>query len=179
MKSGLDGFGLVAEAPMHRYTAQELLINSLSLWINVRYISSAVFISVLVATMPPPFDKPGISSALLAADESTPLLSHVEPIPLPDPVDSSLQHQHSIESEEESDDEDDEKPLPKAQIIFLCYNSFITPVAFFSIFPYINFMIEKVVQVEKEDVGFYSGLIESLFGVTQMCVMILWGKVRI
>jgi hypothetical protein len=40
-------------------------------------------------------------------------------------------------------------------------------------------MIEKVGNVEKEDVGFYSGLIESLFSATQMCVMIFWGKVRV
>jgi hypothetical protein len=33
--------------------------------------------------------------------------------------------------------------------------------------------------VEKADVGFYSGLIESLFSATQMCVMLLWGKVCI
>ena len=38
-------------------------------------------------------------------------------------------------------------------------------------------MIERVGGVDKEDVGFYSGLIESLFSATQMCVMILWGKV--
>jgi hypothetical protein len=31
--------------------------------------------------------------------------------------------------------------------------------------------------VEKEDVGFYSGVIESLFSAVQMCVMIGWGKV--
>jgi hypothetical protein len=38
-------------------------------------------------------------------------------------------------------------------------------------------MIEKVGNVEQEEVGFYAGLIESLFSATQMCVMILWGKV--
>ena len=37
--------------------------------------------------------------------------------------------------------------------------------------------IDWVGGVDKEDVGFYSGLIESLFSATQMCVMILWGKV--
>ncbi|CAA9963905.1 ProP Permease major facilitator superfamily [Pyrenophora teres f. maculata] len=109
------------------------------------------------------------------ADESTPLLSQVEPIPLPEPVEHSLQH-NSTEAEDGSGDEDEEKPLPKAQILLLCYTSCVAPIAFFSIFPYINFMIERVGGVEKEDVGFYSGLIESLFSATQMCVMILWGK---
>jgi hypothetical protein len=60
----------------------------------------------------------------------------------------------------------------------LCYTSVVEPIAFFGIFPYINFMIEKVGNVEKEEVGFYSGLIESLFSATQMCVMIYWGKVN-
>jgi hypothetical protein len=54
----------------------------------------------------------------------------------------------------------------------LCYTAVVEPIAFFGIFPYINFMIEKVGNVEKEEVGFYSGLIESLFSATQMCVMV-------
>lgn len=127
--------------------------------------------------MPQPFNKPDISPALLAAEESTPLLSHVEPTPLPQPVDPPLQPS-STEADDELD-EDEDKPLPKTQILLLCYTSCVAPIAFFSIFPYINFMIERVGGIEKEDVGFYSGLIESLFSATQMCVMIFWGKVRI
>ncbi|RMZ67221.1 major facilitator superfamily transporter [Pyrenophora seminiperda CCB06] len=99
----------------------------------------------------------------------------VEPTPLPEPADPPLQPS-STEAGDGSQDEDDGKPLPKAQVLLLCYASCVAPIAFFSIFPYINFMIEKVGGVEKEDVGFYSGLIESLFSATQMCVMILWGK---
>ena len=126
--------------------------------------------------MPPPSNKHDTLPASLAADESTPLLSQVEPIPLPEPADPSLE-QNSTEAENGTDNEDEEKPLPKAQILLLCYTSCVAPIAFFSIFPYINFMIETVGGVQKEDVGFYSGLIESLFSATQMCVMILWGKV--
>jgi len=121
-----------------------------------------------------PSNKPDISPALLAAEESTPLLSHVEPTPLPESVDPSLQH--SSTEADDGPDEDEDKPLPKAQILLLCYTSCVAPIAFFSIFPYINFMIERVGGIEKEDVGFYSGLIESLFSATQMCVMIFWGK---
>ncbi|KAJ4348080.1 uncharacterized protein N0V89_009452 [Didymosphaeria variabile] len=71
---------------------------------------------------------------------------------------------------------DELKTLDFSQIFLLCYTRLVEPVAFFSIFPYINLMIEKTGGVAKEDVGFYSGLIESLFSATQMCVMIFWGR---
>lgn len=105
-------------------------------------------------------------------DETTPLLTHVDPTPIDESVDPSEQQDYL-----EDDDNDKKKPLPKAQIFLLCYAVCAAPISFFSIFPYINFMIERVGGVDKEDVGFYSGLIESLFSATQMCVMILWGKV--
>jgi len=104
-------------------------------------------------------------------DETTPLLTHVDPTPIDESVDPSEQQDYL-----EDDDNDKNKPLPKAQIFLLCYAVCAAPISFFSIFPYINFMIERVGGVDKEDVGFYSGLIESLFSATQMCVMILWGK---
>ncbi|KAJ5390822.1 Efflux pump azaK [Penicillium cataractarum] len=71
---------------------------------------------------------------------------------------------------------DEEKPLPKAQVLLLCYARMIEPLAFFSIFPYVNQMIQKMGGVEDTDVGFYSGLIESLFSLTQAIVMIFWGR---
>lgn len=71
---------------------------------------------------------------------------------------------------------DDEKPLPRMQIVLLCYARLIEPIAFFSIFPYINQMLQQNVDLPAADVGFYSGLIESLFSLTQMLVMIFWGK---
>jgi sugar phosphate permease len=74
-----------------------------------------------------------------------------------------------------SDDEDD-KPLPVWQIVVLCYARWVEPVAFFSIFPYIVEMAQKNGHLDKADVGFYSGLIESLFSLTQMVVMIFWGR---
>ncbi|KAH8631994.1 hypothetical protein IG631_13677 [Alternaria alternata] len=106
-------------------------------------------------------------------DETTPLLTHVDPTPIDESVDPSEQQDYL-----EDDDNDKNKPLPKAQIFLLCYAVCAAPISFFSIFPYINFMIERVGGVDKEDVGFYSGLIESLFSATQMCVMILWGKTK-
>ena len=116
---------------------------------------------------------------ITASDETTPLLAGVESGPLAEPVDPSHQppsQSSSADEAEENDDEVEEIPLPKAQIFLLCYTRVVEPIAFFSIFPYINFMIERVGGVQKEDVGFYSGLIESLFSATQMCVMIFWGR---
>lgn len=73
-------------------------------------------------------------------------------------------------------DEDEGKPLPLAQIFFLCYARWVEPVAFFSIIPYVNKMAQENGNLSEADVGFYSGLIESLFSLTQMLVMIFWGK---
>ena len=71
---------------------------------------------------------------------------------------------------------DDDKPLPVWQIAALCYARWVEPVAFFSIFPYINQMAQENGNLADTDVGFYSGLIESLFSLTQMVVMIMWGE---
>ncbi|KAL2019807.1 hypothetical protein VTK56DRAFT_9158 [Thermocarpiscus australiensis] len=70
----------------------------------------------------------------------------------------------------------EDKPLPAWQIVLLCYARWVEPVAFFSIFPYVNKMAQENGNLDDADVGFYSGLIESLFSLTQMSVMILWGK---
>ncbi|KIW42009.1 uncharacterized protein PV06_05599 [Exophiala oligosperma] len=72
-------------------------------------------------------------------------------------------------------DVDEDKPLPKEQIFFLCVARVVEPIAFFSIFPFINQMIRDT-GVAEQDVGFYSGLIESLFSLTQMFCMIPWGR---
>ncbi|OAP54942.1 hypothetical protein AYL99_10642 [Fonsecaea erecta] len=70
----------------------------------------------------------------------------------------------------------EDKPLPKDQIFLLCFARLIEPVAFFCIFPFVNQMIWETGEVAETDVGFYSGLIESLFSLTQMVLMIPWGK---
>lgn len=79
-------------------------------------------------------------------------------------------------NDNDGDDIGDGKPLPVWQIAALCYARWVEPVAFFSIFPYINQMAQENGQLADADVGFYSGLIESLFSLTQMFVMILWGR---
>lgn len=72
--------------------------------------------------------------------------------------------------------EDEDAPLPKLQIFVLCYCSLVEPVAYFSIFPFINQMIKETGSVEERDVGFWSGAIESLFSLVQMLLMIFYGR---
>ncbi|GAD91876.1 conserved hypothetical protein [Paecilomyces variotii No. 5] len=71
---------------------------------------------------------------------------------------------------------DEDKPLPVGQIVLLCYVRLLEPFTFFSIFPFVNQMIWETGTVKEVDVGFYSGLIESLFSFTQMLFMIPWGR---
>ena len=71
---------------------------------------------------------------------------------------------------------DTDKPLPVFQIILLCYMRIIEPIAFFSIAPFIAQMVQRNGNLPVSDVGFYSGLIESLFTATQMLVLVLWNR---
>jgi hypothetical protein len=114
--------------------------------------------------------KPRSSSR--TSNETTPLLTTIEPTPIPEdaalPVDAPI-----------TDDGVERRPLDKTQVFLLCFANSVAPIAFFSIFPYVNFMIERVGNVDKAEVGFWSGLIESLFSAVQMCVMIFWGRVSV
>ncbi|KAI1078659.1 MFS general substrate transporter [Whalleya microplaca] len=101
--------------------------------------------------------------------ETTPLLANSPVAPAGDPhtaraVVDEAHHRH------------EDKPLDKKQIFLLCYARLIEPIAFFSIFPYINQMVQENGGLDDADVGFYSGLIESLFSLTQMAVMLIWGR---
>jgi predicted MFS family arabinose efflux permease len=109
----------------------------------------------------------------LASNERTPLLVPIRPIPTNATVETSIQEAAECNTVHLKDDD---APLPYGQVVLLCLITLVGPIAFFSIFPYINFMIEETGGINKEDVGFYSGLIESVFSATQMCVMIFWGK---
>lgn len=129
----------------------------------------------------PPNSKKDDGLGSKSSNERTPLLTSVEPLPIAEPASPSQQHDNQNDdiSETQQENEAEETPGSRSQIFLLCYTAVVEPIAFFGIFPYINFMIEKVGHVPKEEVGFYSGLIESLFSATQMCVLILWGKVCI
>ncbi|KAF2443600.1 MFS general substrate transporter [Karstenula rhodostoma CBS 690.94] len=110
--------------------------------------------------------------SIRANDERTPLLAAVASAPLAEAGEAEV----SANAAHYGAPSDEAKPLDMTQIFLLCYTRVVEPIAFFSIFPYINSMIEKTGGVAKEDVGFYSGLVESLFSAMQMCVMIFWGR---
>lgn len=73
--------------------------------------------------------------------------------------------------------DDDDKPFPFWQILILCYASVVEPMAFFSIFPYINQMVERIGDQLPENVGFWTGTIESLFSLVQMVLIMFYGRV--
>ncbi|KAM4057236.1 major facilitator superfamily protein [Hirsutella rhossiliensis] len=66
--------------------------------------------------------------------------------------------------------------LPRGQIFLLCYARMTEPIAFFAIFPYIAQMVQRNGGLPESDVGFYSGLIESVFSLAQMCCLLFWGR---
>ena len=101
--------------------------------------------------------------------EQTPLLAAGDIAPNNEAVEQSQDEVHQ-------DNDAEDRPLPVWQIVALCYARWVEPIAFFCIFPYINQMAQENGQLPDADVGFYSGLIESLFSLTQMVVMIMWGK---
>ncbi|KOS21764.1 putative peptide/nitrate transporter [Escovopsis weberi] len=68
------------------------------------------------------------------------------------------------------------KPLPRMQILLLCFARLMEPIAFFAIFPFIAQMVQRNAHLPDSDIGFYSGVIESLFSVVQVLVLIFWGR---
>lgn len=116
------------------------------------------------------------------ATEQTPLLAAGDIAPTADPTVSeatTLQGSGAgtfPESAVGEAEEDDGKPLPGWQIFWICFARLVEPMAFFSVFPYINKMAQENGNLDDSDPGFYSGLIESLFSLTQAFFMIFWGK---
>ena len=81
------------------------------------------------------------------------------------------------DAETAAPDVSSEEKLPKLQMAILCYARVFEPIAFFAIFPIMNQMIFDTGEIREADVGFYSGLIESLFSITQMVFLIPFGRV--
>ncbi|KAG8847042.1 hypothetical protein FRB96_001692 [Tulasnella sp. 330] len=68
-------------------------------------------------------------------------------------------------------------PLPKKQLAIICFCRLAEPIAFTQIFPYINTMVEELRAAgNPADVGFYSGLVDSLFSVAQLMTIFQWGR---
>ncbi|KAG8910687.1 hypothetical protein FRC00_007721, partial [Tulasnella sp. 408] len=67
-------------------------------------------------------------------------------------------------------------PLPKFQLAVVLFARLAEPIAYTQIFPYINAMVEELHIAPPKQVGFYSGLIDSLFALTQLCTIMHWGS---
>ncbi|KYK56511.1 hypothetical protein DCS_03511 [Drechmeria coniospora] len=106
------------------------------------------------------------------AAETTPLLADGRLVP---DADADTEADAASSSDSVLKDGRSGKPLPKGQIFLLCYARVMEPIAFFSIFPYIAQMVQRNGHLPESDVGFYSGLIESLFSAAQMVVLLFWG----
>ncbi|KAG8919917.1 hypothetical protein FRC01_001039, partial [Tulasnella sp. 417] len=68
-------------------------------------------------------------------------------------------------------------PLPVFQLAVLCMVRLAEPIAYTQIFPYVNSMVEDLhVTDNPAEVGFYSGLVDSLFAVAQLFTIFQWGR---
>ena len=112
------------------------------------------------------------------ATEETPLLTGGQLAPDADTEATALLHAESANGHDPAAAAAAKpgKPLPKLQIFLLCYVRMMEPIAFFSIFPFIAEMVQRNGNLPESDLGFYSGLIESIFSLTQTLVLIFWGR---
>lgn len=113
------------------------------------------------------------TATIEAADETTPLIGAPETRVI------SEGNGHAVPPDARDTPEsapENDTPMPYAQILVLCYASLAEPVAYFSIFPFINQMIQEESGLKEEDVGFWTGMIESLFSLVQMVLMIFYGR---
>ncbi|KAL1877342.1 hypothetical protein VTK73DRAFT_8715 [Phialemonium thermophilum] len=125
--------------------------------------------------MVPANDAGSRSSAGNAVDENSPLLGQETRASQSSGDEISETPSNEVHGGYDGGSSND-KPLPKFQVGLLCYARVVEPMAFFCIFPYISQMAQENGHLADADVGFYSGLIESLFSLTQMVVMIFWGR---
>ncbi|GAA6035772.1 hypothetical protein JCM8097_005693 [Rhodosporidiobolus ruineniae] len=68
-------------------------------------------------------------------------------------------------------------PLPTKQVFVLCLMRFGEPIAFTLIFPFVARFVEDLhVTDDPKKVGYYAGLIESLFAFTTFSTVLFWGR---
>ncbi|KAF2663992.1 MFS general substrate transporter [Microthyrium microscopicum] len=110
--------------------------------------------------------------------KATNITSNDEHTPLLESSSSSIITPDTIKPPAEESDiiEEDDKTFNKTQVLLLALCRMVDPIAFFCIVPFINQMIFDITNIEEEDVGFYSGMIESLFSVVAMITMVPYGR---
>lgn len=96
---------------------------------------------------------------------------------------SSLNETTPLLNDAQHDPEDQDSPvkkatpLPIAQLLIVCAIRLMDPIAFTQIFPYINeFIAFLKLTDDPSQTGFYSGLVESTFAVTQFLAIYQWSK---
>ncbi|GAA5994481.1 uncharacterized protein JCM10292_002088 [Rhodotorula paludigena] len=68
-------------------------------------------------------------------------------------------------------------PLPTKQVFILCLMRFGEPIAFSLIFPFVSQFIEELgVTDDPRKIGYYAGIIESLFAFTTFSTVLAWGR---
>ncbi|KAJ7445713.1 major facilitator superfamily domain-containing protein [Mycena galericulata] len=68
-------------------------------------------------------------------------------------------------------------PVPRAQLAALCISRLADPICYTQLFPWINeFLILLHVTDDVSKIGFYSGLVESTFAVSQTLTSYHWAK---
>ncbi|GAA6004980.1 hypothetical protein JCM11491_002297 [Sporobolomyces phaffii] len=68
-------------------------------------------------------------------------------------------------------------PLPTAQVLVLCLMRFGEPIAFTVIFPFVARFLEDLrVTDDPSKIGYFAGIIESLFAFTTFTTVLAWGR---
>ncbi|KIO34744.1 hypothetical protein M407DRAFT_210146 [Tulasnella calospora MUT 4182] len=68
-------------------------------------------------------------------------------------------------------------PLPKRQLAIILFARLAEPIAYTQIFPYIAQMVEELhIASDKKKIGFYAGLIDGIFALSQVCTIWYWGR---
>ncbi|KAF9058548.1 major facilitator superfamily domain-containing protein [Rhodocollybia butyracea] len=68
-------------------------------------------------------------------------------------------------------------PLPMLQLLVVCFIRIMDPISFMQIFPYVNeFIAFLKVTDDPSQTGFYSGLVESAFAITQFLAIYQWSR---
>lgn len=107
-------------------------------------------------------------------DETTPLLASTPPNDqIVQTNDAEITRNAPSTTAKEGDD--DGPPLDFKLIFWVCFARIADPIGMFCIFPFVPSMVRSM-DIPEEEVGFYTGLIESMFSVVQMCTMIFWGR---
>lgn len=102
--------------------------------------------------------------------------------PPPDAAAGSLAHNHDDDTERTTllhrpASPPSETPLPKRAITILVIMRVAEPINFTIIFPFINEMVYSIGATDDQArVGFYAGIIESLFALSQTLTILYWGS---